>query len=318
MDAHLLDSVPAFGRLLAGAAGGGRSAGAASLLVAVILLPLVGALLVGTATRAGRWLLGGAILAALGLAVLSVGGPLACTPWQPLSVPRVALTLVATPLSALLFAAVAAFSLWALRAPGSVPHARLVHLACAATALVLLADSWLGVLLGWEVLALAPLALSAGPAPAPQPRLPLALGRGADLVLFGAVALSFWALGGAWSAAGRGFVPDVHLLAPPDGGAPIAALGPTLSIAELTAQLQLLAADGRPLVAGALQDKLFLGRPLHGVLAGAFVLAALLKILAGLAHLPMRRGGLAVALACGSASVAAGAHLLARLRGVFF
>ena len=315
MDAHLLDSTPSFDRPLAGAIGG---AGAAILLVAVILLPLVGALLARASTRAGRWLLGGAILGALGLAGLSAGGPSACTPWQPLSVPRVALTLVATPLPVLLVAAVAALSLWALRAPGPVPHARLVQLTCAAAALVLLADSWLLVLPGWEVLALAPLALSAGPAPAPQARLPLALGRGADLVLFGAVALSFWALGGAWSAAGRGFVPDVHLLAPPDGGAPIAALGPTLSIAELTAQLQLLAADGRPLVAGALHDKLFLGRPLHAVLAGAFLLAALLKILAGLAHLAVRRAGLAVALACGSASVAAGAHLLARLRGVFF
>lgn len=308
MDAHLPDSAPPLARLLADAA----AAGGGALLVAVILLPLAGALL--ARVRIGRWLLGGALLSALGLAGLSVGGSMTCTPWQPLSVPRVALTLVATPLPALLLAAVAALSLWALRSQDAAPPARLIQLTCAATALALLADDWLLVLLGWEVLALAPLALFAGPGP----RAPLALGRGADLILFGAVALSFWALGGAWSAAGRGFVPDVHLLAPPDGGAPVEALGPTLSIAGLTAQLHLFAADGRPGVADALRNKLFLGRPLHAVLAGAFLTAALLKTLAGLALLPVRRAGLAVAVACGTASVAAGAHLLARLRGVFF
>lgn len=136
------------------------------------------------------------------------------------------------------------------------------------------AATWTGWLLARRHATGGPASLFRGALPA------LVLGRLADGWLLVSCGLLCWSLGGSWSTAGRGYVPDF----PPPEQPSAFARGPTLDFDSIQAQLRLADDAGQQPgpVRTALRNKLFWGLRLDLVLALGFALAALCKAALGL------------------------------------
>lgn len=205
---------------------------------------------------------------------------------------------------------------------------RPVLLLLAAAGLGLLADDVVIRGLGWTGLTLA----SAGGVRrgAPGGRLrALRLGLCADGALALVAVLGFWSLGGSFSV-GRGaapFVPDedpgvplpaleLRLAgAPPGSPSQRVAIGPTLSLREVRAQLAAQDEAGRRPLRERLQNKLFLGERLWKALAGLLLLASLLRLVAGASAALCGRGeaGGSARLLVAASSLAAALDVWAQL-----